>query len=102
MILISTLRKMGDKSIFVVKVPAHIVQIDDMPPVNVPAHQGAFATKRQADKYAATHDPRQFGSSVFPVVSRMTARAYADQQGRTFKAAAWPSPLAPVAGARRP
>ncbi|CAB3850209.1 hypothetical protein LMG26846_01953 [Achromobacter insuavis] len=88
MILISTLRKMGDKPVFIVDIPAHTVQVGDMPPVNVPAHRGAFATKPQADKYAATHDPRQFGASVFPVVSRMTARAYADQQGWTFTATA--------------
>lgn len=89
MILISTLRKMGDKPVFVVNIPAHIAQVGDLPPVTVPAHQDAFATKPQADKYAATHDPRQFGASVFPVVSRMTARAYADQHvGWTFKAPA--------------
>lgn len=88
MILISTLRKMGDKPVFVVNVPAHIAKVGDLPPINVPAHQDAFATKPQADKYAATHDPRQFGASVFPVVSRMTARDYAAQQGWTFNAPA--------------
>ncbi|WP_258127502.1 hypothetical protein [Achromobacter anxifer] len=87
MILISTLRKMGDKPVFVVNVPAHTVKVGDMPVVNVPALQDAFATKPQADKFAAAHDPRQFGATIFPVVSRMAARAYADQLGWTFKAA---------------
>ena len=86
MILISTLRKMGDKPVFVVNVPPHTVRIGDMPPADIPGHQDAFATKPQADNYATAHDPRQFGCSVFPVVSTMSARAYADQLGWTFKA----------------
>lgn len=87
MILISTLRKMGDKPVFIVNVPAHTVRVGDMPPVDIPAFKDAFATKAGADNFASTHDPRQWGATVFPVTSRMTARAYADELGWVFKGA---------------
>ncbi|NYT44585.1 hypothetical protein H0A64_07060 [Alcaligenaceae bacterium] len=81
MILTSTLRKLGDKPVFIVSVPAFTARLPETPPLALPAHRDVFATKAQAVKYAAQHDPRQYGATEFPVISRMSARAYADQFG---------------------
>ena len=68
---------MGDRPVYIVNVPAHTVKVGDMAPIDFPAFEDAFATKAAADKFAAQHDPRQWGATEFPVVSRMTAHAFA-------------------------
>lgn len=76
MVLHSTLRKMGDKHVFIVNMPAFRLTVPGSRVISRPAYKEAFATKAQADKYAAHHDPRQYGAAEFPVISRMAARAY--------------------------
>ncbi len=81
MILISTLRKMRNKPVFVVTVPAHTRQVGSLPPVEVAKVSDGFATKSQADKFAADNDPRQCGAAEFPVVARVPAHEYAASCG---------------------
>jgi hypothetical protein len=81
MILISTLRKMRNKPVFVVTIPAHTRQVGDLPPVDVAKLSDGFATKSQADKFASENDPRQWGAPEFPVVARVPAHEYAASCG---------------------